>query len=310
MESFLVAVARRAADGTALATLPCCVVVTIGASYRDPTAEARARALVETLNAYGSGNGSVRACWASRYQPTTSKPATLTKLMAVHEAQAAVVLDANGTHMKTSDGTEFKLHGGLGVLRVRSVMSGANDTLASICALRAGDTFVDGTAGQCQDALVAAAAVGPTGRVIALEASPLLWSVTAGRPVCTSDDEIDRLLNERIEVRLGEAITLLAQMADGSADVVYFDPMFAMPAKASASFEILRSFAHHVPLSLDTIMQARRVARRCVVVMDQPGGSELERLGMRVVSQGQRKRFGVLEPLSSQPHGGHGADAC
>ena len=45
----------------------------------------------------------------------------------------------------------------------------------------------------------AAAAVGPSGRVLAIEASPLLWAVTSGRPCVTGDEEIDKLLNERIE---------------------------------------------------------------------------------------------------------------
>jgi hypothetical protein len=91
--------------------------------------------------------------------------------------------------------------------------------------LREGDTFVDATAGQLQDALVAAAAVGARGRVVALEASPLLWAVTSGRPVVSGHEEIDLLLNERITVYLGEHTNLLRAMPTASADVVYFDPM-------------------------------------------------------------------------------------
>ena len=300
MQSFLFATAQRQADAQELQdkqqarSLPPMVVVTTG-NDRDPTATARSELLVAKLNAHGG----VRAYWTSRFH-TASRPMTLSKLMAQHSAVAALVVDSSGTHLRTVGGDEFRLHGGIGVLRVRTVLSGGSDALVHACMLRDGDVFVDGTAGQCQDALVAAAAVGPTGRVIALEASPLLWAVTSARPCSVGHADTERLLNERIEVRLGEAATLLAAMPEDSADVVYFDPMFATPAKSSASFEILRTFAHHEPLSPNTLVHARRVARRCVVVMDQPGGCELERLGLNVVSEGQRKRFGVL--LSHPSH--------
>lgn len=265
-------------------------VVTTG-NDRDPTAEARARELVGALNAHHG----VRAVWASRYH-TASRPLTLVRMLEEHTAAAVLVVDGAGVHLRLRDGAEFRLHGGLGVLRLRNVLGGGSDNLASVCALREGDVFVDGTAGQLQDAIVAAAAIGPTGKVIAFEASPLLWAVTSGRPVCTGDADVDRMLNERIEVRLGEVSASLRELGDGSADVVYFDPMFQKPRKASASFDVLRGLAHSGRLPTEAIAEARRVARRCVVVMDQAGGAELEAIaGMRIVHAGQRKRYGVLD---------------
>ena len=267
------------------------VVVTTG-NDRDATAESRALDLIEALSAHGG----VSAAFASRYN-SSSRPATLSKLLSEHNAAAILVVDACGTHLRMCDEThELRLHGGLGVLRVRNILQGGGtDNLCTVCQLKPGDVFVDGTAGLLQDSLVAAAAVGPTGRVIAIEASPLLWAVSSGRPVCTGHDQIDKLLNEQIDVRLGEAADVLSQMPDKSADVVYFDPMFAQPTKASPSFGLLRRVAFHKRLSSETIMHACRVARKAVVMMDQPGGAELERLGMTLVQQGQRKRFGKLD---------------
>ncbi|KOO29333.1 hypothetical protein Ctob_002204 [Chrysochromulina tobinii] len=118
-----------------------------------------------------------------------------------------------------------------------------------------------------------------------------------------SDEDIDRLLNERIEVRLGEAAELLRAMPTGSADVVYFDPMFTRPVKADTSFETLRPLAYHEALSAEAIAQARRVARRLVLVTDQPASGELERLGLRVVWNGQRKRYGAIESLQAEATG-------
>eukprot|EP00966_Prymnesium_polylepis_P207626 4809377-Prymnesium_polylepis.1 len=124
-------------------------------------------------------------------------------------------------------------------------------------------------------------------------------------------------------------------MPSGSADVVYFDPMFRRPTKSSTAFDVLRTLAHKDSLSHEALAQARRVARRAVVVMDQwhpsngdgdaaesgtegvsaaavpaadadvdsgnyGGAGELERLGMPVVLVGQRKRFGKLPGISGQ----------
>ena len=135
MLSFLDIVAQRDAraranDAVAMAfetrtdALPLRVVVTLGANDRDPTAEVRSQVLVAALN-----DNAVCARFASRYQATCNRPATLSKLMLQHDAGAALVVDSSGTHLKTSDGAEFKMHGGLGVLRVRRVLGGGNDTL-------------------------------------------------------------------------------------------------------------------------------------------------------------------------------------
>ena len=291
------------------------IVVTTG-NDRDMTATKRSQALAATLNGITTANSGVgaatnkntlEAVWSSRYIQNATRPTTLNKLMAEHSASAVLVVDGSGTHLTLRDESgssssgqnstrkkEFRLHGGLGVLRLRNVLGGGNDALTSVCELREGDVFVDATAGQLQDSLVAAAKVGASGKVIAIEASPLLWAVSAGRPVCTGDADVDAMLNERIEVRLGEACTVLRAMADDSCDVVYFDPMWQKPTKSSQSFEVLRTLAHSERLDAEAIAQARRVARRKVVVMDQRGGVELERLGLTRVVEGQKKCFGEI----------------
>ena len=283
--TFVAAATQRAIDARRAR-----VLVTTG-NDRDPTAGGRSQALCEALNQHCARQ--LLAIWESRFAASV-RPATLVRMLEDHAADFILVVDSSGTLLRLRGGAEFRLHGGIGVLRVRNVLGGGNDALTSVCALREGDVFVDGTAGQLQDALVAAAAVGASGRVIAIEASPLLWAVTSGRPARTEDADVDRLLNERLEVRLGEAAQVLAAMPDASADVVYFDPMWQAPSKSSASFEVLRTLAHAAPLDAAAIREATRVARRTVVVMDQIGGNELERLGIPVVSIGQRKRYGVI----------------
>ena len=75
--------------------------------------------------------------------------------------------------VRLSNGSEHKLHGGMGVLRLRNVAGGGADNMVDACGLRSGDVFIDATAGQLSDALVAAQVVGAEGRVLAIEASSL-----------------------------------------------------------------------------------------------------------------------------------------
>ena len=249
--------------------------------------EASARRICEALCGHG-----VRATFAPRRSGES-----IAKMLAAADAADAVVVGARGAVLRRADGTECRLHGGMGVLRVRTLQRGERDPLVDVCGLREGDTFVDATAGQLSDALVAAHAVGATGRVLAMESSPLLWAVTSLRPARTGQPMVDALLTDRVAVALGDHTALLAAMPADSADVVYFDPMYQAPAHAkhAPGFEVVRAVACAAPLSAAALAEARRVARRRVVVKDQRGGAELERLGLRVEHEGPRQRFGVLD---------------
>ncbi|HEY1086622.1 MAG TPA: protein-L-isoD(D-D) O-methyltransferase, partial [Archangium sp.] len=52
---------------------------------------------------------------------------------------------------------------------------------------------------------------------------------------------------------------------------------------ATTTFDFMRRFAVHEPLSVETIDEARRVARRWVVVKGGRYGGELKRLGLKEV---------------------------
>jgi hypothetical protein len=94
----------------------------------------------------------------------------------------------------------------------------------------------------------------------------------------------------------------LRSQPSGSADVVYFDPMFPTPLGCEADFELMRSLAEHRRLERAVLAEAARVARRRVVVLDGPEGSELRRLGLTGATNGRwaRRRWGVLEPAQGR----------
>ncbi|EOD07865.1 hypothetical protein EMIHUDRAFT_249317 [Emiliania huxleyi CCMP1516] len=184
-------------------------------------------------------------------------------------------------------GPPLRLHAGIAAKRLRNAgAAGFQDSLLAACELRAGEVVIDATAGLLGDALVAAHAVGPGGRVVAMESIPLLHAVTSGSPSTLGDARADEALG-RVSVLLGDHTALLRSMPDESADVVFFD---AAPAYAG-----LRSLADHRPLSAEAVRQAVRVARRRVVVMDAAAGEELERLGVPLYHRSQRKRFGPAD---------------
>lgn len=188
--------------------------------------------------------------------------------------------------------------GALGIVRVRRLLAGEIDVLVEALALRPGERVLDGTAGLCADALVLAHVVGPEGSVLALEASAPLAEVMAfslAHPHVK--DAAVRAAAARIQLRHARHEVELSALPDGAVDVVYLDPMFDRPAGASPDFGPLRAVADMTKLTPQVLAEARRVARRRVVVKDAFGGGRLQLLGLRPIpglSKGAGRRYGMI----------------
>jgi hypothetical protein len=72
----------------------------------------------------------------------------------------------------------------------------------------------------------------------------------------------------------------LRAQADASFDVVFFDPMFDKPALYEENFALVRRHADPSALTETMLREARRVARRWVVVKAAPQSPLLRRLGL------------------------------
>ncbi len=170
---------------------------------------------------------------------------------------------------------------GIAHLRVKRLDAGVmdEDTFLRVTELKPGEAVLDCTLGLAQDGLVAARAVGPEGRVVGLEKSLALYAVMS--------EGLDAYdfgpRSSRIDVRHEDAAAFLARQPTGSFDVVVFDPMFERPAKAQPSFEVLRRFADHTPLTEEMLAEARRVARRLVAVKASKHSGDFARLGLTPV---------------------------
>ncbi len=191
-------------------------------------------------------------------------------------ADALLVLTGEGWKLHDAQDS-LAFSPGMGALRIKRLgMPGQpQDVLARLCELKAGDSVLDGTLGLGSDALVCAKVVGPSGRVIGVEASLPLYAL-ASEGLKTPPFEDSAL----IEVRHGHVLEVLETLESHSLDCVIFDPMFDLPKRSTPAFHMLRRYALHEPLDEVTLAEARRVARRWVVVKGGRHGNELTRLGL------------------------------
>jgi hypothetical protein len=74
---------------------------------------------------------------------------------------------------------------------------------------------------------------------------------------------------------------VLRAMPPGSVDVVLFDPMFGRALAAQPGFDMLRRLADPSPLTTQVLTEARRVARRVVLIKSARYSAALRSLGLR-----------------------------
>jgi len=177
------------------------------------------------------------------------------------QARVLVVFGENAVSLRDRHGRAAG-GPGLAALRLKEIAKGrAEDPLQRVGELRPGERVLDATLGFAQDARVAARLVGPAGSVLGLESSLPL--------VVLSDASLRRERagsSAAIEVRHADSNEVLRTMPDQSVDVVLFDPMFGRALPAQPGFELLRRLANPAPLGQAAVAEARRVARRVVLI--------------------------------------------
>ncbi|MCK9905827.1 class I SAM-dependent methyltransferase, partial [Frankia sp. Cpl3] len=164
--------------------------------------------------------------------------------------------------------------------RIKRLERGDTDIMLSACQIQPGDQVLDATLGLGADAIVFAHGVGSTGRVVGIESQPLIASlVTDGLRYWQTDSPALTQAMRKIEVVSCHHLDFLREQPDKAFDVVYFDPMFEVRIEASGGIEGIRQYANDAVLSEEAIQQARRVARRRVVLKEGKAGRLYERFG-------------------------------
>ncbi len=208
------------------------------------------------------------------------------------------ILVVSGSQLKYYQGQNKPLffHPSMAYLRLGRLLKREKDPLLEASAAAPGDTVLDCTAGLASDAIVFSYAVGARGKVVALDSEEVIavllqWGIRRYESDLAPLNEALR----RIEIKHEEHLSYLRGQPDSSVDIVYFDPMFRYPVKDCPSMLPMRETANAVPVAPEAIREARRVARKTVVLKELCWSKEFARLGFdQVIETSSKIAYGVI----------------
>ncbi|ANU24827.1 hypothetical protein BCM40_07080 [Planococcus donghaensis] len=169
------------------------------------------------------------------------------------------------------------------------------DPLIVVSNLKSGDSFLDCTLGLASDALVASQRVGDGGRVIGCESHPILSYVV--QQGLKQYSETPHLMDamRRIEVVASDAVSFLQKLESDSIDVVYMDPMFTEEIAEATNFTALKGLADSGQLTEQWVTEAKRVARKSIVLKAHFRSHDFEQFGfVRRVRPNTKFHYGVI----------------
>lgn len=222
---------------------------------------------------------------------------SLSALKKIYQVDNIVVITKNGPIVHTLGG-EYFFHLNMAELRIKNLLNGKNDHMITAMSLTAGMSVLDCTLGLATDAVVASFIVGQTGKVIGLEASPILALIASyGLQHFTHDEEDITKALRRIQVIPKHCYEVLRSLPDNSFDIVFFDPMFRQPIYSSSNLKPLRYLADNSPITESALSEACRVASKRVVIKETSHNNEFERLGITTTYGGKYSsiQYGVIK---------------
>ncbi|MGI6093610.1 MAG: class I SAM-dependent methyltransferase [Veillonellaceae bacterium] len=212
---------------------------------------------------------------------------SIANLKNLYNVENIVVVTKSGPVIYTLAG-EYYFHLSMAELRIKNLKNGKHDHMTDAMGLFPNASVLDCTLGLASDAIVASYCVGNNGKVVGLEASPLLALITKyGLQNHISDLPGVTEALRSITVENADYNSQLAKYDDNSFDVVYFDPMFRRPVHESSNMKPLRYLADHRPLTVEAVNEAKRVAKRRIVIKETKDSSEFSRLGVDTIVGGK-----------------------
>lgn len=212
-------------------------------------------------------------------------------------AKAVLVVTKERLVVETAAGPLF-FHPGMARPRIRTLERGEDDVMVKAMQLARGDTVLDCTLGLGADAIVSAFVAGEEGRVVGIEAVPMLAEVVRnGLTAYDPQHAAMQAAMRRIEVVAADHAEYLASLPDASFDIVYFDPLFREPVQESVHMRPWRELGVGRPLTPDVVAEARRVARRRVVIKERQHSPVFDELDVDTVIGGRKSRiaYGVID---------------
>jgi hypothetical protein len=209
-----------------------------------------------------------------------------------------LVVQTNRLMLVQRTGEALFYHPNTAYLRLGNVLRGGRDLLLEAAALGPGDSVLDCTLGYAAEAILCAHVVGESGEVHGVEAVPELGIVVREglKTVVTDHHAVNEAMRRVSVVHLGHHLEYLRACPARRYDVVCFDPFFEEVLRNSQTFAPLRAFGEHSALLPEAIQEARRVARRRVVVKAVRWAETLPALDVTevVTSRSSKVAYGVL----------------
>ncbi|WP_107926977.1 class I SAM-dependent methyltransferase [Lysinibacillus parviboronicapiens] len=215
------------------------------------------------------------------------------------EMQAHVIVAGKNRYDYYAFGASepFFFHPNSAAFRLKRVARGETDPFLEAMQLVTGDAVLDCTLGLAADAMLAAYTVGNAGRVTGVEANPnVAFIVEQGMQAYDTSELPLTACMRQIEVVQAEAVTYLKSLPDNAFDVVYMDPMFEEIIDEANNFQALRFAGEHLALTDDWINEARRVAKKRVVLKAHFRSEWFEQYGFQQLTRVTAKfHYGVLK---------------
>lgn len=207
------------------------------------------------------------ACQALHAPFVERRKRSVRKIADVETANVLVAGKNRYEYYPIGSNEPFFFHPSSAAFRLKRVARGEQDPFLQAVNLQKGDTFLDCTLGIGSDSIVAAFAVGENGKVVGCEGKPnIAFIVDVGmRKYDISELPLLKCM-ENISVIHSLAVDYLKQQPARSFDVVYMDPMFEETIEESINFAPLRNAGLHDSLSDEWIAEAKRVAKKRVVL--------------------------------------------
>jgi 16S rRNA G966 N2-methylase RsmD len=199
-------------------------------------------------------------------------------------------------HPKNGDEPLF-FHPNSAMFRVKRILRGEIEPFLQATKLTEGMSFLDCTLGLASDSIVASTVVGETGIVTGIEGNRYIaYLVKKGLQHWDSGLKEMNEAMRRINVVYDDYRSFLSSLPDRSFDVVYFDPMFEETILESDGIKGIKQFALYTDLSEEIIAEAKRVARKRVVLKDHWKSTRFEKFGFSVyVRKTAKFHFATIE---------------
>jgi 16S rRNA (guanine1516-N2)-methyltransferase len=213
------------------------------------------------------------------------------------EADILLMTDRELRYYPSDEEAPIFFHPSTAAIRIKRLLRGDLDPLISFAGIGEGDSVLDCTAGLASDSIVFSHAVGAAGKVIALESeATLVLLLQEGLRHYESPIPAINEAMRRIEVKHADHFRYLQSMNDHSVDFIYFDPMFRSPITESSAIMPLREIANTQAIRPETIVEAKRVARKKIIMKEQKDSDEFARLGFSTTYRSQTNiAYGVIE---------------